>query len=203
MLPDGKPLTIEFLDSSSALQPHTLPFIQNLGKLGIRANYRIVDPAQYKSRTDAFDFDVVTTASGGTFTPGVDLRNVYTSQSAKQNASRNLAGVSDPVVDALVEAIASAKSRPDLNSACRALDRVLARRPLLGPDVVSRHGVDRPLGRVFASRTPAKARRRRARRLVVGRSEGQDHWARIGACRSASLRQADGACSPISSAVCC
>ena len=125
MLPDGKPLTIEFLDSSSALQPHTLPFIQNLGKLGIRANYRIVDPAQYKSRTDAFDFDVVTTASGGTFTPGVDLRNVYTSQSAKQNASRNLAGVSDPVVDALVEAIASAKSRPDLNSACRALDRCL------------------------------------------------------------------------------
>ena len=51
---DGKPLTIEFLDSNSALQPHTLPFIQNLGKLGIQATYRIVDPAQYKSRTDAF-----------------------------------------------------------------------------------------------------------------------------------------------------
>ena len=47
----------------------------------------------------------------GTFTPGVDLRIVYTSQSAAQNASRNLAGVSDPVVDALIEAIASAKSR--------------------------------------------------------------------------------------------
>ena len=77
MLPSGKPLTIEFLDSNSALQPHTLPFIQNLGKLGIQATYRIVDPAQYKSRTDAFDFDVVTTASGGTLTPGVDLRNVY------------------------------------------------------------------------------------------------------------------------------
>src|SRR4029079_1873918 len=82
-LKDGKPLTIEFLDSSSALQPHTLPFIQNLGKLGIRASFRVVDPAQYKSRTDAFDFDVVTAASGGTFTPGVDLRNVYTSQSAR------------------------------------------------------------------------------------------------------------------------
>jgi microcin C transport system substrate-binding protein len=124
-LPDGKPLTIEFLDSSSALQPHTLPFIQNLGKLGIQANYRIVDPAQYKSRTDAFDFDVVTTALGGTFTPGVDLRNVYTSESARQNASRNLAGVSDPVVDALVEAIATAKSREELNAGARALDRVL------------------------------------------------------------------------------
>ncbi len=125
MLPNGKPLTIEFLDFSSALQPHTMPFIQNLGKLGIRANMRIVDAAQYKSRTDAFDFDVVTAANGGSTTPGADLRIAFTSQAAAQNASRNLAGISDPVVDALVETIADAKSRKDLNVACRALDRVL------------------------------------------------------------------------------
>ncbi len=125
MLPNGKPLTIEFLDFSSALQPHTMPFIQNLGKLGIQANMRIVDAAQYKSRTDAFDFDVVTMASGGSTTPGADLRVVFTSQAAAQNGSRNLAGISDPVVDALVETIAAAKSRQDLNVACRALDRVL------------------------------------------------------------------------------
>jgi microcin C transport system substrate-binding protein len=125
MLPNGKPLTIEFLDFSSALQPHTMPFIQNLGKLGIQANMRIVDAAQYKSRTDAFDFDVVTAASGGSTTPGADLRVAFTSQAAAQNGSRNLAGISDPVVDALVETIADAKSRQDLNAACRALDRVL------------------------------------------------------------------------------
>ncbi len=124
-LPNGKPLTIEFLDFSSALQPHTMPFIQNLGKLGIQANMRIVDAAQYKSRTDAFDFDVVTQAMGGSTTPGADLRVVYTSAAAAQNGSRNLAGVADPVVDALVETIATAKSRPELNSACRALDGVL------------------------------------------------------------------------------
>jgi len=124
-LPDGRPVTIEFLDSSSALQPHTMPFIQNLAKLGVQANMRIVDAAQYKSRTDAFDYDVVTAASGGSTTPGVDLRNVYTSEAAKQNASRNLAGVSDPAVDSLVEIIAAAQSRPELNAACRALDRVL------------------------------------------------------------------------------
>ena len=124
-LPNGKPLTVEFLDFSSALQPHTMPFIQNLGKLGIQANMRIVDAAQYKSRTDAFDFDVVTQAMGGSTTPGADLKVVYTSAAAAQNGSRNLAGIADPVVDALVETIATAKSRPELNSACRALDRVL------------------------------------------------------------------------------
>ena len=202
MLPSGKPLTIEFLDSNSALQPHTLPFIQNLGKLGIQATYRIVDPAQYKSRTDAFDFDVVTTASGGTLTPGVDLRTVFTSESAKQNASRNLAGVSDPAVDALVESIAIAKSRDELNARCPGAGPDLTRRPLLGSNVVSRHVLGRPLGRVFTSRAPAKARHRRARDLVVGRSKGQNHWTLIGACRFASW-SADGLCSPISSAGSC
>jgi microcin C transport system substrate-binding protein len=124
-LPGGQPLTIEFLDFSSALQPHTMPFIQNLGKLGIRANIRVVDAAQFKSRTEAFDFDIVSQALGGSTTPGADLRVVFTSQAAVQNGSRNLAGISDPAVDALVETIASAKSREELNVACRALDRVL------------------------------------------------------------------------------
>ena len=59
-LPSGNPFTIEFLDSSDALQPHTEPFQQNLRKLGIDAHSRIVDAAQYKSRTENFDFDVVT-----------------------------------------------------------------------------------------------------------------------------------------------
>src|SRR5271166_2074135 len=125
LLPNGKPLTIEFLDSSNVMQPHTTPFIQSLGKLGIQASLRIVDAAQLKSRTEAFDYDVVTEALAGSTTPGVGLRVVFTSEAAKQNGSRNLAGVADPVVDALIETIAAAKSREELNAACRALDRLL------------------------------------------------------------------------------
>jgi microcin C transport system substrate-binding protein len=107
------------------MQPHTMPFIQNLNKLGIQANLRIVDPAQLKSRTEAFDYDVVVENNFGSTTPGFSLRVVFSSAAAAQNGSRNLAGVADPVVDALIEAIASAKSREELNTACRALDRVL------------------------------------------------------------------------------
>jgi microcin C transport system substrate-binding protein len=39
--------------------------------------------------------------------------------------SRNLIGIKDPVVDALVGKIITAHSREDLIAACRALDRVL------------------------------------------------------------------------------
>ena len=77
-----------------------------------------------------------------------------------------------------------------------------ARRPLLGSDVVSRHVLGRPLGRVFASRAPAETQHRRAGNLVVGRSKGQNHWTLTGACRFAR-RPADEACSPTSSAGSC
>ena len=63
-LPSGNPFTIEFLESSPALQPHTMPFQQNLKKLGISAASRIVDPTQLKSRTDNYDFDLIARATG-------------------------------------------------------------------------------------------------------------------------------------------
>jgi len=124
-LPSGNPFTIEFLDSSPALQPHTMPFQQNLKKLGINAVSRIVDASQYKSRTEAFDFDVMSFRLSGSLTPGQSLRELFSASSATVNGSRNMAGIVDPAVDSLVEAVASAKSRAELNAAGRALDRVL------------------------------------------------------------------------------
>ena len=125
LLPDGKPFTIEFLDSSTGLQPHTEPFIANLKKLGIDASQRIVDTVQYKRRIDAFDFDMASANLGGSLTPGIELINVYGSKAAETPGSRNMAGISDPVVDALIEQISKAHVREDLNLACRVLDRVL------------------------------------------------------------------------------
>jgi len=39
--------------------------------------------------------------------------------------SQNLAGISDPAIDAMVEAVIAAKTRPELTTACRALDRLI------------------------------------------------------------------------------
>jgi microcin C transport system substrate-binding protein len=124
-LPGGNPFAIEFLDSSDSLQPHTEPYQQNLRKLGIDAHSRIVDAAQYKSRTENFDFDTVVVAFGGSVTPGAELRVFLSSKAATMEGSRNLSGVADPVVDALIERIVHASTRDELNVACRVLDRVL------------------------------------------------------------------------------
>jgi microcin C transport system substrate-binding protein len=124
-LPGGKPFEIEFLDYMAALQPHTQPFQANLKRLGIEARSRIVDPAQYQRRMDEFDFDMASVNMGAALTPGDSLRTVYGSEAARTPGSRNIGGIADPAVDALIERIARAETRAELNIACRALDRVL------------------------------------------------------------------------------
>jgi microcin C transport system substrate-binding protein len=124
-LPSGEPLTIEFLDFQPTLQPHTQPFIKNLALLGIQATSRIVDAAQYQRREEEFDFDMTVRSYAMSPTPGETLRQVFGSASAATRGSNNLAGISDPVVDALLEKVLTGETRPALTAACRALDRVV------------------------------------------------------------------------------
>jgi microcin C transport system substrate-binding protein len=121
----GELVTAEFLIDEPTFQPHHMPFIKNLAVLGIDATLRIVDPVQYRKRVDEFDFDITVTRFNFSTTPGDSLRNYFSSQSAKINGSFNLGGIADPVVDALVDKIIGADTRPALVAACRALDRVI------------------------------------------------------------------------------
>ena len=121
----GEPLTIEFLTFSPSFSRIILPIIRNLKTLGIQATLRLVDPAQYQERLKSFDFDLTTSRFSMRLTPGVELRNFFGSKAAKQAASFNLAGISHPVIDDLIDKISSAKTRAELVTACRALDRVL------------------------------------------------------------------------------
>ena len=61
----------------------------------------------------------------GSFTPGEGLRVQFGSEAARTPGSQNLTGVADEVVDVLIEKALVAASRAELNTICRALDRVL------------------------------------------------------------------------------
>lgn len=124
-LPDGTPLEFEFLDNSNIFERHTQPFIKNLKLLGVNARIRIVDAAQYKKRLEDFDFDVVHDVMMMAWNPGEELRAYFSSKTANVHGTRNLAGVSNPAIDALVEKALQADTREKLVTACRALDRAL------------------------------------------------------------------------------
>ncbi len=118
-------LSIEFLTFSPSFSRVILPMIRNLKTIGIKASLRQVDPAQYQERLKSFDFDVTARRYVMRLTPGVELWNMFGSRSANAQASYNLAGIQNPVVDALIEKVINAKTRKDLITACHALDRVL------------------------------------------------------------------------------
>ena len=125
VLPGGQPIVIEFLIDEAAFEPHHMPFIRNLATLGIDASVRIVDPVQFRARRDGFDFDITIDRFGFSATPGDSLRSFFSSQAAGLKGSNNLAGIAEPAVDALIDAIIGAQTRPQLTTACRALDRVI------------------------------------------------------------------------------
>jgi microcin C transport system substrate-binding protein len=121
----GAPFTIEFLNNSPSFEPHHSAIISNLKRLGIDATMRLVDPAQFQLRLQTFDFDITVQRFSTSSTPGESLRSFFSSDAAKLQGSRNLSGISDPAIDALIEKIVEAKTREQLTFACRALDRVL------------------------------------------------------------------------------
>ncbi len=125
MTPKGEAFTIEFLNNSPSFEPHHTAIISSLRRLGIEANMRLVDPAQFQRRVQTFDFDITVQRFSTSSTPGESLRTFFSSDAAKMQGSRNLSGIADPAVDQLIEKIVEAKDRDSLTFACRALDRVL------------------------------------------------------------------------------
>ena len=121
----GEPLNVEFLFFERSFEPHHAPYVKNLALLGIEARLRLIEPVQYRSRVEDFDFDITVLRMVFALTPGDTLRTYFSSQSARTKGSFNFPGIADPVVDALVERVIAASDRTSLNAACSALDRVL------------------------------------------------------------------------------
>lgn len=121
----GDTLSVEFLDIAGAgLERIINPYIENLRRLGVDARLRSVDTVQFAERTRNFDYDVVVRRFAFGETPGASLVGALSSTAAGSPGSFNLAGVSSPVIDALLERIVAARSREELITAAHALDRV-------------------------------------------------------------------------------
>lgn len=121
----GEPLTIELLGDAPNDERYFLPYKNPLERLGIATSVRIIDEVQYTNRVRSFDFDIITGGWAQSLSPGNEQREYWGSQAAKREGSRNLAGIADPGVDALIDKVIFAKDRDELVAATKALDRVL------------------------------------------------------------------------------
>lgn len=121
----GKPLIFEILLGSSGNEKITLAYQRNLKRLGVDARVRLADSAQYAGRLENFDFDMIVARWRVSLSPGNEQFKFWSSEAADAPGSRNYAGIKNPALDAMINTLVAAKTRDDLVTAARALDRVL------------------------------------------------------------------------------
>ena len=130
----GQHFEFDFLLAQKGFERILAPWAHNLKKLGITVHYRTVDLSLYERRMRTFDFDMMVASFSQSQSPGNELFNLWHSRAAKQEGSNNIIGISDPVVDALINSVIYAPNRRHLVAATRALDRVLLYNEYLVPN---------------------------------------------------------------------
>jgi microcin C transport system substrate-binding protein len=117
--------TVEFLLSSPMMERVVLPYKTVLERLGFEISIRTVDASQYLERLRNRDFDILVSGWAQSLSPGNEQREFWGTESADREGSRNLGGIKNKAVDALIERIIFAHDREELVAATHALDRVL------------------------------------------------------------------------------
>lgn len=125
--PEGQPFGFEILTASQGEERLSALYQRTLAKLGIAVTIRALEGDQIQMRKQRFDFDVLIGSTGfvGSLSPGIEMLGRWGSEAASAEGSFNLAGVADPAVDAMINAMLNARDKEAYVAAVRALDRLL------------------------------------------------------------------------------
>ena len=140
----GEPFPLELLVTYHDHERMLVPFVDNLTRLGVDAVLRRVENNILTNRLREYDFDAtVRKLRVGEMPDRHRLRSQFTSRYADLPNMRNYAGIKNPAIDFLVEKILDSDTLDAMNTAGRALDRVLLHNFYVIPDghPVGRHVV--------------------------------------------------------------
>ncbi len=121
----GKPLAFEIMTQSPDQEKLAIAYQRSLKAIGVAATIRTVDDSQYQSRSTSFDYDMIMKAFVSSLSPGVEQTGRWGSVARDRQGSENYAGVADPELDRLIDAILKARTREEFQTAVRAYDRLL------------------------------------------------------------------------------
>ncbi len=124
---EGRPFAFEIVLSQGATETQQIVdiFASALKRIGVEPRITTVDSAQYKERTNAFDFDMAWYTRGLSLSPGNEQLLYWGKEAADQPGSRNWMGVKSDAIEAMIDELLTSRSHEDFVAATRALDRVL------------------------------------------------------------------------------
>ncbi len=123
--PSSAPLAFEIMLKGNENEQVAVAFQQTLRKIGIEVSIRSVDAAQFLQRQINYDFDALFFNYAPSLSPGVEQVSRWGSAARDSPGTFNYAGVANLAVDAMIEAVINARTRPEFIEAVRAYDRVL------------------------------------------------------------------------------
>lgn len=121
----GRPLAFEVMTQTPSQEKMAIAYQRALALIGIDMSIRTVDDAQYQSRSNSYDYDMIIKAYTSSLSPGAEQTNRWASVSRDVQGTFNYAGVADPDIDRMIAALENARSQEDFRAAVRAYDRLL------------------------------------------------------------------------------
>ena len=119
----GEPFAFEMLLYSPTMERVVLPFKRNLERVGIQVDIRMVDSTQYLNRLRSRDFDMTPQGYSAVPYPSANMKFAWHSDFI--DSTYNQAGVSNPVIDELLDQIAQSQGDEErLLALGHAFDRV-------------------------------------------------------------------------------
>ncbi len=100
-------------------------YTEALKRLGIDVAITSVDSAQYKERTNTYDFDMTHHIRSLSLSPGNEQMLYWGSAGVTEPGTRNWMGMNSPAAEAMIQTLLTATDPADFQAATRALDRVL------------------------------------------------------------------------------
>jgi len=118
---DGAPFRFEILLADPAEERLALAYADALRTIGITAQIRMVDSAQYEMRRQHYDFDMTPFRWTGTLSPGNEESYRWGSAVADLPGSYNMAGIKNAAADAMIARLLAATNRTEMRDAVHAL----------------------------------------------------------------------------------
>ena len=100
-------------------------YIEALKRLGIAVTVTSVDSAQYKERTNDYDFDMTHYIRSLSLSPGNEQTLYWGAAGVTEPGTRNWMGMNSPAAEAMIQTLLTATDPEEFTAATRALDRVL------------------------------------------------------------------------------
>ena len=124
----GEPFTFEILlkQGSSEVQSIVDIYVESLKRMGINPVVTVTDKAQYKERTNKYDFDMAYYRRGSSLSPGNEQMLYWGSAGVTEPGTRNWMGINSPAAEAMINAMLNSRSQEDFRAAAHALDRILS-----------------------------------------------------------------------------